>query len=112
MAISMLALFIMQVLFLAVGIFLGCTMKHYKQASSVAVSIILGTFFLSILSGLNKNLEFLKYFTPFKYFDAAEMLRNFSINLNFLWISLGIIVVSLAGAFLTYKRRDLYGRPN
>ena len=104
----MLAIFIMQLIFLAVGIFLGCAMKRYKRASSVAVSLLLGTYFLSVISGLNENLEFLKYFSPFKYFDAGEFFHEARFDTTFLLLSAVIIVVSMAGASYTYARRDLY----
>jgi len=104
----MLALFIMQLIFLAVGIFLGCAMKQYRRASSVAVSLLLGTYFLSVISGLNENLEFLKYFSPFKYFDAGVLLHESRIDVTFVWLSVAIISVSMVGAYLTYARRDLY----
>ncbi len=104
----MLALFIMQLIFLAIGIFLGCAMKRYKRASSVAVSLLLGTYFLSIISALNKDLDFLKYFSPFKYFDAGMLLHESRFDLTFVGLSLAIIVVSMVGAYLTYARRDLY----
>jgi ABC-2 type transport system permease protein len=105
---SMLALFIMQLTFLAIGIFLGCAMKQYKRASSVAVSLLLGTYFLSVISGLNENLEFLKYFSPFKYFDAGVMLHEARIDVAFVGLSAVIIVVGMVGAYFTYARRDLY----
>ena len=108
LSISMLALFIMQMVFLAIGIFLGCTMKRYKLASSVAVSVILGTYFLSIISGLNENLDFLKYFSPFKYFNPANLLHFSRIEIIYVWISIAIIAVSLIGGYLSYSRRDLY----
>jgi ABC-2 type transport system permease protein len=104
----MLALFIMQLTFLAVGILLGCAMKRYKRASSVAVSLLLGTYFLSVISGLDQSLEFLKYFSPFKYFDAGVLLRESRIDLTFVGLSLAIILLSMVGAYLTYARRDLY----
>ena len=107
-SLSMLAFFLLQMTFLAIGILLGCALKQYKLASSLAVSIILGTYFLSIIAGLNKNLEFLKYFSPFKYFNPATMLHESSIELLYVWISAAIIAVSLVGAYLTYSRRDLY----
>jgi ABC-2 type transport system permease protein len=107
-SISMLAFFLLQMVFLAIGILLGCALKQYKQASSIAVGIILGTFFLSIIAGLNENLEFLKYFSPFKYFNPASMLHESQIELVFVWISAGIIAVSLVGAYVTYSKRDLY----
>jgi len=105
---TMLAMFIMQLIFLAIGIFLGCAMKQYRRASSVAVALLLGTYFLSIISGLHENLEFLKYFSPFKYFDAGVLLRESKFDATFLLISAGIIAVSMVGAYLTYAKRDLY----
>lgn len=105
---SMLALLIVQMTFLAVGIFLGCAMKQYKRAGSIAVSLLLGTYFLSIISGLNENLEFLKYFSPFKYFDPAVLLREARLDMTYVWICAAIIVVALVGGYLTYSRRDLY----
>ena len=108
LSLCMLAIFIMQMIFLAVGIFLGCAMKHYKRANSVAVSLLLGIYFISIISGLQEELEFLKYVTPFKYFDPAILLRESSIDLTFVALSVGIIAVLIAGSYLTYSRRDLY----
>jgi ABC-2 type transport system permease protein len=104
----MLALFIMQLIFLAIGVFLGCAMKRYKRASAVAVSLLLGTYFLSVISGLNKDLEFLKYLSPFKYFDPGMLLREARLDMLFVGLSLAIILVSMMGAYLTYARRDLY----
>jgi len=108
LALEMAAVFVLQLIFLALGIFLGCAMKHYKRASSIAVSLLLGTFFLSIFSGLSEDLEFFKYFTPFKYFDPAVMLHESKIDLNFVWLSAGIIAALMVGAYLSYSKRDLY----
>ena len=103
-----LALFILQLVFLSIGILLGCAMKQYRRASSLAVSVLLVTYFLSVISALNKNLDFLKYFTPFKYFDALAMLNESRLDLAFVGLSLAIIVASMVGAYVTYARRDLY----
>lgn len=107
-ALSMLALFIMQMIFLSIGIFLGCAMTFYKRASSLAVSVLLGTYFLSILSGMNESLDFLKYFSPFKYFNPGTLLHDAKLDVTFVWLSVGIIAVSLIGAYVTYSKRDLY----
>ncbi len=108
LSLSMLSLFTMQMIFLAVGVFLGSALKQYKRASSIAVSLLLGTYFISIISGLNENLAFLKYFSPFNYFNPATLLNESKIELPFVWLSVGIITVSLIGAYVTYARRDLY----
>jgi len=108
LALCMLALFILQLIFLAIGIFLGCAMKRYKRAGAVAVSLLLGTYFLSVLSSMNKDLDWLKYVSPFKYFDAGLLLRESRMELVFVVLAIAIIVMCMAGAYLTYARRDLY----
>jgi ABC-2 type transport system permease protein len=108
LALSMLSLFIIQMVFLSVGIFLGCSMKEYKRAGGVAISVLLGTYFLSIISGLNENLEFLKYLSPFTYFDPVKLLNESKIEAGFVILSIGIIVVLISGGYYTYARRDLY----
>lgn len=108
LSLGMLALFIMQTIFLSIGIFLGSAMKQYKRAGSLAVSILLGTYFFSVISGMSDKLEFLKYFSPFKYFDSARLLHESRLDMTFVWLSVAIIVVSLIGAYSTYSKRDLY----
>jgi ABC-2 type transport system permease protein len=108
LALGMVALFIMELIFLAVGVFLGCAMRHYKRAGSVAVAVLLGTYFLSVISGLNEDLDFLKWVTPFKYFDPGRLMRESRFDPAFLGVSAGIIIACLVAAYLSYQRRDLY----
>lgn len=107
-SLSMLALFILQMIFLSIGVFLGSAMKQNKRASSTAIAVLLGTFFLSIITGLNEDLEFLKYFTPFKYFDPLALLHESKLDAAFVWLSAGIITVSMVGAYTSYTKRDLH----
>jgi beta-exotoxin I transport system permease protein len=106
--VEMEAMFVIEVIFLAIGLLLGCAMKQYKRASSIGIAIILVTYFFSIITVLKQNLDFLKYFTPFKYFDAAQLFKNSRMDGGYLLLSLAIIVVCVAVAYLTYNRRDLY----
>lgn len=108
MSLGMVALFITQMIFLAVGVFLGCALRRHKRTNALAVSILLGTYFLSIISGLKEDWDFLKYITPFKYFNPAMLLNELKLDVTFLWISVGIIVIALVGGYVTYSRRDLY----
>jgi len=105
---SILALFVLELIFLAIGVFLGCAMKQYKRAGSTAVALLLATYFFSIISGMHERLDFLKYFSPFKYFDAAKIFHEAKFDTTYLLLSAVIIVVSMAGAYYTYARRDLY----
>jgi len=108
LALEMQSLFVIELIFLAIGLLLGCAMKQYKLSGSTAVGIILVTYFLDIVSVMNKDLDFLKYFTPFKYFDAGELFRTGQINGTYLLISAAIIVACVAAAYWIYNKRDLY----
>lgn len=102
------AMFFMQMIFLAIGLLLGCAMKQHKRSGSLAVSLLIGTYFISIISGLYEKFDFMKYLSPFKYFDAGILLRESKLDLTYVWISIGIVIVSLFFAYKTYSRRDLY----
>jgi ABC-2 type transport system permease protein len=65
-------------------------------------------YFLSIAAGMQSNLDFLKYFTPFKYFDAAVLLRDGRLDPAYLLLSAGIIAVCVVVAYWVYNKRDLY----
>jgi ABC-2 type transport system permease protein len=106
--IGMLSFLLMEMIFLALGIFLGCALKKHKQSGALAVWILLGTYFASVLAGMDKNLEFLKYLSPFKFFDSALMLRESRLEIPFVLLSVAIIAVLMAGAYAAYTRRDLY----
>ncbi len=108
LSLEMQAMFVITLIFLALGLLLGCAMKQYKLSGSTAVAIILVTYFMSIISGMQENLDFLKYLTPFKYFDAGILLRNGKMDSTYLLLSATIIVVSVIAAYWIYNKRDLY----
>ena len=108
LALEMQAMFVIELIFLAIGLLLGCAMKQYKRSGSTAVAIILTTYFMSIMAVMNEKLDFLKYFTPFKYFDAGELFRSGKLDATYLLLSAAIIVVSVVAAYWIYNKRDLY----
>jgi ABC-2 type transport system permease protein len=108
LSLQMRALFVIELIFLAIGLMLGCVLKRYRLAGSIAVGLILATYFMSIVSGMEEKLDFLKWFTPFKYFDASELFRNGRMDSTYLLISAAIILVCVTAAYLVYNRRDLY----
>jgi ABC-2 type transport system permease protein len=108
LALEMEAMFVVELIFLAIGLLLGCAMKQYKRSGSTAVAIILVAYFLSIIASMQANLDFLKYFTPFKYFDASQLLSSGKMDVTYLLLSAVIIVVCVGAAYWLYNKRDLY----
>ncbi len=108
LALEMQAMFAIELIFLAVGVLLGCAMRQYKLSGSTAVGIILLTYFMSIISGMQAELDFLKYFTPFRYFNASDLFRTGHLDGAYVALSAALIVGCVAAAYLVYARRDLY----
>ncbi len=108
LALEMAAMFLIELIFLAIGLLLGCAMKRYKRSASAAVAVILVTYFLSVMSVMDERLDFLKYVTPFRYYDAGELLHSGRMDGTYLLISAAIVGISVAGAYVAYNRRDLY----
>lgn len=101
------ALFIVQLIFLSVGFSLASVMKHFKLSSGISVSVIIFTYFLSVIMALHDSLDFLKYITPFKFFEANILLKEMSFSPVYLIISSIIILLALSCGFLVYPKRDL-----
>jgi ABC-2 type transport system permease protein len=108
LALEMWAMLVIELIFLALGLLLGCAMKQYKVSGSVAVGIILVMYLVSVISAMQSNLNFLKYFTPFKYFDAAALQKTGALNGGYVLLSAAIIAVFVVVAYWAYNKRDLY----
>ena len=105
---EMSAMLMIELIFLALGLMLGAVMRHYKRSGSTAVGIIMAAYFVSIASGMYEKLDFLKWFTPFRYFDAGELFRNGQMDSAYMAISVTIIAICTALTYWAYNRRDLY----
>ncbi|CAH0157377.1 hypothetical protein SRABI96_00868 [Peribacillus sp. Bi96] len=106
-AILMAAMLFLQVLFMVIGSALAAVKKKPKSAASVAAGILLLTYMLSIVIDLNENIEGLRYFTPFKYFEAKNVMYGGGLDVLFVVISLILILTLLVVTYVFYKKRDL-----
>jgi ABC-2 type transport system permease protein len=92
---------------MCIGSLLASILKNTKSASSISTGVILLTFIIYMITNMHDNLENLKYFTPFKYFEAELIILENSINPIFIILSFIIIGISLVGTYVFYKKRDL-----
>lgn len=100
-------MFILQIMFLLIGTGIAAISKNTKIPASAATGILLATYMLSLGIDMNEKLDFLKYLTPFKYFDAKNLMFGGAFEPVFLVLSIGIIVILLNVTYMFYKKRDL-----
>ena len=104
--IMMLGMFILQVIFLVIGTAISSIVKKSKTAASLSTGILLITFILSVAINMNSKLENLKYFTPFKYFEANRLMSD-GFEAIYIILSISLIVVLTAITYIFYQKRDL-----
>ena len=103
----MAGLLILQLIFLSLGALVAGLARKPKAAPSRATSVMFLTFLLYYLVNLDENLSFLRFLTPFKYFDAATLLADGALDPVFVALSAVIIVLAVAGTYRFFAARDL-----
>lgn len=102
------SVFIIQMIFLSIGLLVSSVNKKYKKSGNISVGILIITFLMSSLINMVDSLDFLKYITPFRYFETSSILNEMSLEPIYIILSILIIVVGIAGTLIFYPNRDLY----
>lgn len=108
MVLTFLAIFIIQMVFFSIGLLVSAVNKRYKKSGNISVSILMITFLISSLISMVDSVDFLKYLTPFKYFESSYIQNQMSLEPIFIVLSVIIIVVGITGTFILYPKRDLF----
>ena len=105
--ILMLAMFLIQVLFLSVGMLLAARCKSNKTALSLSVLCVLLSYVLMVIIETVGKIDFLSFLTPFLYFQGASLVEN---GFNILYVLLTVIIVAGSCHFTLsmYQWRDLH----
>lgn len=100
-------LLLTQLIFMAIGTSIAAINEKSRSAGSISIGILLSTYFLSILVALSEKIDFLKYVTPFKYFEVAPIIHGENWGIEYYIISFFIIIGCIASTFVFYTKRDL-----
>jgi ABC-2 type transport system permease protein len=106
-AVTMMGMFLLQLLFMVMGSAISSLKKRPKTAGSLAAGILLLTFVLSVAIDLNESILALKYVTPFKYFEAKNMMYGGGFETVFVVLAVTLFAVLTAVTYVFYKKRDL-----
>lgn len=105
--ILMVGMLILQLMFMFIGAAVAAVCKNPKAATSISTSVILITFILSIAIDINSKLGNLKYLTPYKYYEAKNLMNGYGLQWSFVILSIIIISVMICITYVFYKKRDL-----
>jgi ABC-2 type transport system permease protein len=95
--------------FAAISFALSALMRKTRSIVSISLGIVLGSYFLNVMSGVSEDLENFKYVSFFQYIDAATIVKNNAINILYVWIMVAVILISVIFAYLYYRKKDIAG---
>lgn len=102
------SIFIIQMIFLSIGMLVSSMNKRHKKSGNISVGILMITFLISSLINMVDRVDFLKYITPFKYFDSSYILNQMRLEPIYIVLSIFIVVAGIGGTFIVYPKRDLH----
>ncbi len=103
----MAGLFFLQSIFFFIGLVIAAISRRPKSSGSMASAVLLVTFIITYLINFDKDLDFLKYLTPFKYFDAKDIIASGQLDLVYVVLSFIIVIVTTTITYGVYSARDL-----
>jgi ABC-2 type transport system permease protein len=107
-ALLLLTSYLTMVIFLCLGFLLAAVTRKHKLAAGVGLGTVFALYVTSVVSGLTEQTEFLRYVSPFEYFEASALLQDLRVEPLFAALALTVVVVSLTCAYAAYSRRDMY----
>lgn len=78
-----------------------------KSSLGIGMGIALTLYFVDIMEKTISKLDFLKYFTPFTYAGAGDVIGKSQLDMELLGIGLVVTVISCGLAYWQYVRKDL-----
>lgn len=103
----MLGVLLLQALFMSIGLLVATVKKNPKTVSPLSMGILLFTFMLSMIINAIEKLEWLEWITPFKYFEAQDIIIGNGYSIGFVILTLVLIAISIIGSYISYDKRDM-----
>lgn len=102
----LLSIVVFQLFFLSVGLVVSLLVKRIRSVIPYAMGLGLGMYVLSVFGDM-LGTNVLELITPFKHFDPNFILQHQGWDVPLVLISVIVILVSVAGSYALYVRRDI-----
>jgi ABC-2 type transport system permease protein len=100
------SLFLVQLLFLALGFLLATMLKRVKSVISYSMPIVFAFFIVGALGSAIGDLDIARL-TPFKFFDTSYILDHNAYNITYVILTPILVIIALATAYWIYRKRNI-----
>lgn len=102
-----LTIFFIQLIFLSLGIIISVIVQKIKSVLTVSLATVFAFYFVGMFSDTTGD-EVKRYFSPFKYFDTAYIIKHSSYETTFLIAGAVIIILAIATSYVVYSKKDIH----
>jgi len=91
----------------AIGLFLSLLIKRGRPIINLSIGIIVGAYFIDILSRVTPSADKFGYLSPFKFVDGGVMSPDYTLVGWRVIYFLGVSLIFIALTFVLYKKKDI-----
>ncbi|OGO18169.1 MAG: hypothetical protein A2Z14_18910 [Chloroflexi bacterium RBG_16_48_8] len=102
----LLSIVMLQFVFLTVGMLISLLVKKVRNVTPYSMALAFGMYVMSAFGGMLGE-DKLEVITPFKHFEPNYIISNAAYDLPLVLISLSFIIISVAGSYMLYTRRNI-----
>jgi ABC-2 type transport system permease protein len=103
-----LTMFFVQVIFIAVGMFVSMFFKKIKNVLPISLGLVFGFYFIGAFLVTDSSDKLERMLSPFKYFDVFYILDHGSYESFYLMVGAVVVIVTVAASYLIYKKKDIH----
>lgn len=96
-----------QLFFVSIGMLISVSIRKIPSVLSFSMVLSFGLYIVNGFRSLFSS-DILAYFTPYSYFDSAEILVSGKLNLVFTILSVAIVIGSLSLCYVLYNKRNIH----
>lgn len=99
-------LFFVQIMFMVLGIFFSVIIPKIKSVVSFSLPTVFAFFIISTLGAVLGE-EKVRYFTPFRYYDTAYIMKNSAYESRFIIIEILFLIIACIASYVIYVKKDI-----
>lgn len=103
-----LTLLFLQLMFFAIGLIISVFFSKLKSVLPISLGVVLGFYMIGALISTGDNDDWARYFSPFNYFNTANIIKNANYEASYLITGAIIIIVAIAASYMIYTRKDIH----
>lgn len=82
-------------------------MRKVRSVTPLSMGLAFGMYLLSAFEGMLGE-DKLSYITPFKHFEANQIIISGSYDTPLAVISVSVTIISLVASYILYSKRDIH----